>query len=107
DLSVPRNLDPDIARLAGVYLYNIDDLQPVVDGKRDLRGQKADEAAATVEQRARREEIRAAELEKCLRRLGPLSTEQRETVEMLTTQIVNKILHYPILQLKESAHEPQ
>jgi glutamyl-tRNA reductase len=128
DLSVPRNLDPDIARLAGVYLYNIDDLQLVVDGNRDLRVQKADEAEAIVAQeveafrrrlasqdavptivelQARLEEIRAAELEKCLRRLGPLSTEQRETVEMLTTQIVNKILHYPILQLKESAHEPQ
>lgn len=127
DLAVPRNLDPEIARVDGAYLYNIDDLQSVVDGNREQRMAKADDAEAIivrevesfrrrlasqeavptiVELQSRLEEIRAAELEKCLRRLGPVTAEQREAVEMLTTQMINKILHYPILQLKESV-EPQ
>lgn len=128
DLSVPRNIDPAIAEVDGTYLYNIDDLQHVADANRELRLQKAAEAETIVgrevdgfrkrliaqesvptivELQQRLEAIRAAELEKCLRKLGPVSAEQREAVEMLTTQMINKILHYPILQLKESADEPE
>jgi glutamyl-tRNA reductase len=36
-----------------------------------------------------------------------VTTEQREAIEMFSTQLVNKILHYPILQLKEASDEPQ
>jgi len=42
-----------------------------------------------------------------LRNVGPITTEQRQAIEMLTTQMINKILHYPILRLKESTLEPQ
>src|SRR5205814_7186980 len=67
----------------------------------------AQDAVPTIlELQQRLEELRAAELEKCLRRVGPITPEQRAAIEMLTTQMVNKILHYPILQLKE-AEEPQ
>ena len=55
----------------------------------------------------RLEAIRAAELEKCLRRVGPITTEQRQAIEMLATQMINKILHYPILRLKDPNAEPQ
>jgi glutamyl-tRNA reductase len=127
DLSVPRNIDPAIAQMDGAYLYNIDDLQLVVDSNRELRTKKAAQAEEIVtrevesfrrriaamdavptilELQHRLEGIRAAELEKCLRRVGPITTEQREAIEMMTMQMVNKILHYPILQLKE-ADEPQ
>jgi glutamyl-tRNA reductase len=127
DLSVPRNIDPAIANVEGAYLYNIDDLQLVAEANRELRMKKAQQAEeivarevdgfrrriaaqdavpTIVELQQRLEEIRAAELEKCLRRVGPMSAEQREAIEMMTTQMVNKILHYPILQLKE-ADEPQ
>ena len=128
DLSVPRNIDPSIAAVDGAFLYNIDDLQHVADANKELRLQKAGEAEEIVsrevdgfrkrllaqdtvptilELQQRLEEIRAAELEKCLRKLGPVTAEQRAAVEMLTTQMINKILHYPILQLKESADEPE
>ncbi len=128
DLSVPRNIDPVISRIEGAYLYNIDDLQLVADSNRALREQKAhlaedivvrevdgfrkrlatqDAVPTILELQQRLEEIRAAETEKCLRKLGPVSAEQREAIEMLTTQMVNKILHYPILQLREGAEEPQ
>jgi glutamyl-tRNA reductase len=127
DLSVPRNIHPDIARIDGAYLYNIDDLQQVADSNLELRQKKAGEAEEIVtrevdafrrrlvaqdavptilELQQRLEAIRAAELEKCLRRVGPITAEQRSAIEQLTTQMVNKILHYPILQLKESSEEP-
>ena len=49
------------------------------------------------------EDIRRAELEKCLRRMGPMTTEQQQAIDQLTTSIINKILHYPILRIKETA----
>ena len=126
DLCVPRNIEPAIADIDGAYLYNIDDLQHVADTNRELRLQKAGEAEqivdrevdafrrrlvaqdavpTIVELQARLETIRTAELEKCLRKIGPMNADQRAAIEQLTTQMVNKILHYPILQLKE-AEEP-
>ncbi len=77
-----------------------------MDGfRRRLASQDAVPTILELQQRL--EEIRAAETEKCLRKLGPVTPEQRAAVEMLTTQMVNKILHYPILQLREGAEEPQ
>jgi len=126
DLCVPRNIEPAIAAIDGAYLYNIDDLQQVADANREIRLQKAGEAEqivdrevdsfrrrliaqdavpTIVELQGRLETLRTAELEKCLRRIGPMSADQRAAIEQLSTQLVNKILHYPILQLKE-AEEP-
>jgi glutamyl-tRNA reductase len=127
DLSVPRNVDPAITQIDGAYVYNVDDLQGVADANLEVRQQKAsaaeeivarevdafrrrlvaqDAVPTIVELHERLEAIRVAEVEKCLRKLGPVSAEQREAIEMLTTQMINKILHYPILQLKESSDEP-
>jgi glutamyl-tRNA reductase len=127
DLSVPRNINPAIAKVDGAYLYNVDDLQHVADANLELRQQEAEQAEqivarevdsfrkrliaqdavpTIVELQQRLETIRTAEVEKCLRKLGPVSAEQREAIEMLTTQMVNKILHYPILQLKDAPEEP-
>jgi len=127
DLAVPRNIHPDVAKIEGAYLYNIDDLQHVADSNRALRRDRAEEAESIVtrevdgfrrrlvaqdavptivELQQRLETIRAAELEKTLRKLGPITAEQRQTIEQLTTQMVNKILHYPILRLKDSDVQP-
>lgn len=124
DLSVPRNIDPAVGELDGAYLYNVDDLQQVADlnvGKRMARAGLAEElideevdaflrhlatldAVPTIlELQGHLEQIRTSELEKCLRRMGPISAEQQKAIEALTTSIVNKVLHYPILRLKESA----
>jgi len=128
DLAVPRNIDPAVAQIDGAYLYNIDDLQHVADANLQLRQQKAKQAEeivgrevdsfrkrlvaqdavpTIVELQQRLEDIRAAELEKCLRKVGPMTAEQRDAIELFSTQMVNKILHYPILQLKEAPEEPQ
>ena len=127
DLSVPRNIDPAIATIEGAYLYNIDDLQSVADSNRELRLQRSEQAESIVDREVdsfrrrlvaqdavptilelqqRLEIIRSSELEKCLRKLGPITPEQRDAVALLTTQMINKILHYPILQLKE-VDEPE
>jgi glutamyl-tRNA reductase len=53
--------------------------------------------------RERAERIRSGELAKAESRLGGLSESERRTVESLTTQIVNKLLHVPIVRLKEAA----
>ena len=128
DLSVPRNINPAVSQIDGAYLYNVDDLQQVADANLELRQQKAGDAEQIVlrevdafrkrlvaqdavptilELQQRLETIRAAELEKCLRKVGPMTPEQREAIEMFSTQMVNKILHYPILQLRDGADEPQ
>ncbi|HUO84998.1 MAG TPA: glutamyl-tRNA reductase, partial [Thermoanaerobaculia bacterium] len=128
DLSVPRNIDPDIARIGGAYLYNVDDLKEVADRNLSLRLSRAVEADAIIERevisflrllashdavptivelQGRIEEIRVAELEKCLRKVGPVTAEQKAAVEALSTAIVNKILHYPIVKLRESAADQE
>lgn len=128
DLSVPRNINPAVAKVDGAYLYNVDDLQQVADTNRGMRQQRAVDAEQIVlrevegfrrrlvsqdavptilELQQRLETIRTAELEKCLRKVGPMTPEQREAIEMFSTQMVNKILHYPILQLRDGADEPQ
>jgi glutamyl-tRNA reductase len=128
DLSVPRNINPAVASIDGAYLYNVDDLQQVADANLELRQHKAldaeqivlrevdgfrkrlvaqDAVPTILELQQRLENIRTAELEKCLRKVGPMTAEQRTAIEMFSTQLVNKILHYPILQLRDGAEEPQ
>jgi len=121
DLAVPRDLDPAIHELEDCFLYDIDDLQAVVAETLAGRRQEAERAeelvAAEAERfrawqasldvvpaiaslRARAEEIRAAELA----RLGQrLSDAERAAVESATAQIVNKLLHLPIVRMKEAA----
>jgi glutamyl-tRNA reductase len=126
DLAVPRDLDPAINELGDCYLYDIDDLQAVVE--ETTRGREAEfvkaEAIAVAEGekfsawlstrdvapviaslRQRAEEIRRSELAKASGRLAGLSEGERSAVESLTTQIVNKLLHEPIVRLKEAAAE--
>src|SRR4029079_6882505 len=121
DIAVPRDLDPDIATLAGCFLYDIDDLEAVV--AETLTGRRAEaqraeqlvaeEAArfrswyasldvvpAIASLRARAEEIRSAELAKVD---GRVSDAERRTLESVTAQILNKLLHLPTVRMKEAA----
>jgi glutamyl-tRNA reductase len=127
DLAVPRNIDPDVASIERAYLYNVDDLRSVADANAQTRLAEAKEAdgiiAAEVaafrkrlitedavptimELQKRAEEIRAAELEKCLRKMGPITVGQRDAIEMLTMQMTNKLLHHPIIHLRDASEEP-
>ena len=124
DLAVPRDVEPAIGELDDCYVYDIDDLEAVVSESLSGRRREAARAESTVIQEAERfrdwqasldvvpaiaslrdwaERIRSGELAKAEGRLGGLSESERQTVESLTTQIVNKLLHLPIVRLKQAA----
>ena len=124
DLAVPRDVDPSVGELDGCFLYDIDDLEAVVVESLAGRRREAERAEAIVAAEAARfrewqasldvvpaiaslrehaEAIRAAELAKAEGRLGGLSDSERRTVESLTRQIVNKLLHGPTVRAKEAA----
>jgi glutamyl-tRNA reductase len=124
DLAVPRDVEPAVADLDDCYLYDIDDLEAVVSESLSGRWREAaraesivvheagrfrdwqaslDVVPAIASLRERAESIRSGELAKAASRLDGLSESERRTVESLTTQIVNKLLHVPIVRLKEAA----
>ena len=123
DVAVPRDLDPEIARVEGCRLFDIDALgEGLVGREEDVREAErivAEEAArfadwvrsrdaapAIAALRRRAEEIRSEELARAENRLTSLSERDRKTVETLTSQIVNKLLHAPTVRAKVSGSEP-
>jgi glutamyl-tRNA reductase len=123
DVAVPRDLDPAIGELDGCTLFDIDALgEGLVGREEDVREAEAivaeeaarfadwrrsrDAADAIRDLRARAEEIRSEELARVGGRLAELSPRERETVETLTAQIVNKLLHAPTVRAKEAGSEP-
>jgi glutamyl-tRNA reductase len=124
DIAVPRDVDPEVAQLSGVFLYDLDDLRSVADANLRERRKESAAAEALVEQeileflawrrsldavpllvelRRRGDEIRRGELEKARRRLGALSPEQEEAIEVATQAMVNKLLHPATVMLKDLA----
>ncbi|NUR77232.1 MAG: glutamyl-tRNA reductase [Thermoleophilia bacterium] len=121
DIAVPRDVDPAIAKLDGCFLYDIDDLEAVVAETLALRRTEAERAEQLVAEEAERfrtwrasldvvpaiaslrahaEEIRASELAKVDRRM---SDDALRTLESVTSQILNKLLHLPTIRMKEAA----
>jgi len=126
DIAVPRDVDPEMNKLDGIFVYDIDDLQQVAASHMEERSREAVDAetliAAEVErfhQRQRTvtaapaivalqkkaEEIRVAEIQRIHSRLGTLTAEQLAAIEALTRGLVNKFLHPPMQALKQAARE--
>ncbi len=124
DISVPRNIDPEVGQIDNVFLYDIDDLEMRVEQNREERLREAARAERMVEAevgvvrqwlkaleatptivavRHRAEAIKQAELEKVLGRLGGLSPQERGFVETMASGIVNKLLHGTLTALKAEA----
>ncbi len=124
DIAVPRDVDPAIHELEGCYVYDIDDLEAVVTDSTPGRAGEAARAEAIVASEAERfaawraareaapaitalreqaEEIRLRELERARGRLGRLTKAELDVVESITTRIVDKLLHVPMLRLKQAA----
>jgi glutamyl-tRNA reductase len=120
DIAVPRDVDPGVQALDGCFLYDIDDLEAVVAetlaGRRVEAGRAEQLVALEAERfrewhatlgvvpaiaslRAHAEDIRASELAK----LGSLPEAERDTIESVTAQILNKLLHLPTVRMKEAA----
>jgi glutamyl-tRNA reductase len=128
DIAVPRDVDPAVNTLENVFLYDIDDLQNVVQENRRERQREALAAEELVWQEVRQfqqwlavrdavptivalrqhaEAMRLQELDKALHKFGPLDERQRRVLEALTCGIVNKLLHAPTVYLKRASHEGQ
>ena len=128
DISVPRNIDPEINELENVYLYNIDDLQGVVDENVSERQQEAEKAEKIVEDeietflkwqssldsvptikalRERAEEMKKEELDKLLNKVVGLGEKDREAIEYMATALMNKLIHPPTVALKDSSEDKE
>jgi len=128
DIAVPRDIDPAVNQIDNAFLYDIDDLQQVIDANLKerfkeamraeqivddeveafcLKMQTRDVVPTIVQLRDSLEKVRRDEIERNRRHLKDLSPEQQAAVDQITKSIVNKILHPPIEQLKQMAHDPQ
>ncbi len=125
DIALPRDIDPSVATLAGVHLYNLDDLQATVSEGIRLRMQEVVHVQSIIDGEVREfdrwlrslsvvdtisdlrqhvEALRQQELARTLRQLSASLTEREAAVvQELTTRLMNKLLHKLMLRLKDAA----
>lgn len=124
DIALPRDVDPAVAEIPGVHVFDIDHLQGCLDGAIAHRYAEiprveqivAEEVAAfeawlrgveiasvIADLRAKAEHIRQRELVRTLRHLPALDPETRRHIEHLSESLINKLLHEPTRQLRAEA----
>lgn len=124
DIALPRDVEPRVAQIENVFLYDLDDLRAAAAANLEKREENlpaaeiiiAEEAqkywdwlaglaAVPVVRRFREEmdRMREAELTVALRKLGPLTPEQAEGIEQLSRTLMNKFLHEPSVRLRAAA----
>jgi glutamyl-tRNA reductase len=123
DISVPRNIDPEVGRIPNLFIFDIDDLESVIASNIREREREAERAELIVESevmqfqqslrtldigptlgalREKLQEIARSEMTRQRQRLGPLTPEQERAIESLLMSTVNKISHPIIYRLKSS-----
>ena len=126
DISVPRNIDPEINTLDNVYLYDVDDLQGVVDANMLERKKEAEKAEKIIEHeigafskwmssldsvptmialRNKAEEIKREEIERLIIKCPDLGEKELKAIEHMASAIVNKLIHPPTVALKEDRED--
>ncbi len=121
DIAVPRDIDPELNKVDNAFVYDIDDLQEVIQSNLKEREAEARLGEQIVEQevdiflarlrslevvptivslQGHLEEIRRGEIDRQRGKLGALTPEQEAAVEQITRGIINKVAHQPIAQLK-------
>lgn len=128
DIAVPRDLDPELNDLDNVYLYDIDDLQNVVEINKSERDKEAVKARRIVDEEAlnfqswlkglavvptiaalrkKADDICQTELERTLCRLRHLSPDEQKIIEKMALSISTKLLHEPLTYLKDESCKEQ
>jgi len=126
DIAVPRDIDPDINEIANTYVYDIDDLQTVVDANLKIRELEAEKAQLIIDDELNKIEEWLAtlnvvptikqfrkivfdfadeELDKGLKQLGDISPKQEQAIRSMIQTFANKVLHSPMIALKQKAKE--
>ena len=126
DIAVPRDIDPDVNSLDNIYLYDIDDLKEVVEENLASRREEASRAKLIVAEESevfcswlrsldlqptivdlirRGERIARDELDKTMKRLGPMPEGSREVLEAMLASVIKKYSHEPITYLKRRCSE--
>ena len=122
DMAMPRDIDPNVAKIPGVHLFTMYDLELVAEENRKERALEAIKAESIVQLEMNQfrewwrtqaviptiksirnhvESVRKNETSRSLNKLSELSDEQREVIEKLTKSIVTKILDQPTRKLKD------
>jgi glutamyl-tRNA reductase len=128
DIALPRDIDQDVDQIAGVHLYNIDDLKLVVEKNLDFREGESEKAEKIIaeekykfenwlrerscvpiirEMRRDAHRIKEAEVERALHLLRNSEAEAEQIIEELGHRLLNKIMHQPTVGLKELAVEEE
>ena len=126
DISVPRNIDPEINDLDNVYLYDVDDLKGVVDTNILERQKEAKKAEEIIEEeietfkrwlssldsvpvvialREKAEAIKKEEVEKLLNRLPEIGEKEKKAIEGMASSLINKLIHAPTVALREDSED--
>ncbi|MFS0575392.1 glutamyl-tRNA reductase [Sporosarcina sp. 179-K 3D1 HS] len=124
DIAVPRDLDPRIGDLPNVFLYDIDDLQGIVEANLAERKRAAEEIGIMIEQeivmfkewvatlgvvpvisalRQKAHQIQSETMTSILNKMPDLTEREKKVLSKHTKSIVNQLLKEPILQVKELA----
>ncbi|TGB04143.1 glutamyl-tRNA reductase [Halobacillus salinus] len=127
DIAVPRDLDPAMENLESVFLYDIDDLQGIVDANLEMRKQAAEQIELMIEAeiiqfkewlqtigvvpvisalRSKALSIQAETMKSIERKMPDMSEREKKVISKHTKSIINQMLKDPILQAKELAAQP-
>jgi len=126
DLAIPRDFDPAIGELTGVYLYSIDDLTTACEKNRRERELEWPRAERIIEEETRRfmadlhhrataptikrlksraEEVKADEMARLFNKLGPVDPKTQSEIKAAFDRLVNKLLHPPLESLRDEAQQ--
>jgi glutamyl-tRNA reductase len=128
DMAVPRDVEPAVADLDNVVLFDIERVRSYAEEQMQSRRAEVPAVRALLAEeleryrmtaagrlaapvvsslRERAERVRVAELERYRARVEALGPDERELLEMLTRRVVAKLLHEPTVRLKEAAGSPR
>ena len=124
DIAMPRNIDKTVNKIQDAYLYNIDDLKQLSDKNLHEREKEAVKAEKIVLEKVNKMQnngeiaspliqslhkrvslIKENELQRLYRKNNSLSDKDKDNIEQSVNQIVNKILHDPIISLRQGLNE--